>query len=78
MQTYTRLAELELTAGKKLRPGDVPLLEGTKERISEWAEGEEAEVREREELVEQLSAPCRRTNTTPVRSGRLWGGMGGV
>ena len=56
MQTYKRLAELELTAGKKLRPGDVPLLEGTKERISEWAEGEEAEVREREELVEQLSA----------------------
>ena len=30
--------------------------EGTKERISEWAEGEEAEVREREVLVEQLSA----------------------
>ena len=56
MQTYKRLAELELTAGKKPQPGDVSLPEGTKERISELAEGEEAEVREREELVEQLSA----------------------
>ncbi len=55
MQTYKRLAELELTARKKPRPGDVSLPEGTKEHISEWAEGEEAEVREREELVEQLS-----------------------
>jgi hypothetical protein len=55
LQTYKRLAELELTAGKKPWPGDVSLPEGTKEHISEWAEGKEAEVREREELVEQLS-----------------------
>jgi hypothetical protein len=56
LQTYKRFAEVELTAGKKPRPGDVSLPEGTKERISVWAEGGEAEVREREELVEQLSA----------------------
>ena len=52
MQTYKRLAEVQLTAGKKPRAGDVSLPEGMKERISEWAEGEESEVREREELVE--------------------------
>ena len=56
LQTYKRLAEVELTAGKKPRPGYVSLPEGTKERISVWAEGGEAEVQEREELVKQLSA----------------------
>ena len=56
LQVYCRLAELELAAGKKPERGHVSLPEGTPERIAVWAEGEEAEVREREVLVEQLSA----------------------
>ena len=55
LQTYARLAELELTAGEKPRPGDVSLPEGTKQQVRVWAEGEEAKVREREELIEDLS-----------------------
>ncbi len=55
LQTYARLAELELTAGEKPRPGDVSLPEGTKQQVRVWAEGEEAKVREREEPVEDLS-----------------------
>jgi len=55
LQTYARLAELELAAGEKPRPGDVSLPEDTKERVTEWVEGEEASVREEEALVEDLS-----------------------
>ena len=59
LQVYWRLAELELAAGKKPERGHVSLPEGTPERIAVWAEGEEAEVREREELVEELSVAMR-------------------
>jgi hypothetical protein len=78
LQTYKQLAELELTAGKKPRPGDVCLPEGTKERISEWAEGGEAEVREREELVEQLSAAMQAHGHDPGSIWQVMGGGGGV
>ncbi len=54
LQVYCRLAELELAAGEKPAPGDVSLPEDTPERISEWAEDEEAKAQEREELLSEL------------------------
>ena len=64
-----RLAELELAAGEKPRPGDVSLPEDTKERVTEWAEGEDARVREEETLVEELSQAmmARGYDPTPIR-----------
>jgi hypothetical protein len=69
LQTYARLAELELAAGERPRPGDVSLPKDTKERVTEWAEGEEASVREREELVGELSQAmaARGYDPTPIR-----------
>ena len=55
LQVYCRLSELELAAGEKPRPGDISLPEGTKERVTDWVEGEEVKEREREGLVEELS-----------------------
>ena len=69
LQVYCRLIELELTAGEKPRPGDVSLPESTPERIREWAEGEDARVREEEALVEELSKAmkARGYDPTPIR-----------
>ncbi len=69
LQTYARLAELELAAGEKPRPGDVSLPEGSKERVTEWADGEDAKEREREGLVEELSQAmkARGYDPTPIR-----------
>jgi len=56
LQVYSRLAELEVTSGEAPRfpgKGYVALPEDTAEKAREWAEGEEAKVRE--ELVEDLS-----------------------
>src|SRR5215213_4026410 len=55
LQVYARLAELEIAAGEKPSAGEMVLPEDTAERVKNWAEGEEAKVREREELVEDLS-----------------------
>ena len=43
--------------------------ENTKERVTEWAEGEEAKEREREGLVEELSQAmkARGCDPTPIR-----------
>jgi len=45
------------------------LPEGTKERVTEWADGEETRVREREGLVEELSQAmkARGHDPTPIR-----------
>ena len=69
LQVYCRLAELELAAGEKPEKGDVALPEGIKERITEWAEGEEVREREKEELVEELSQAMRAHghDPTPIR-----------
>jgi len=69
LQTYARLAELEINAGEKPRKGDVALAEDTGERIAGWAEGEEAKVRERAVLVDELSAAMRThgQDPTPIR-----------
>jgi hypothetical protein len=69
LQVYCRLVELELTAGEKPAPCGVSLPEGTKERITEWAEGEEAKAREKEALVDNLSQAMkvRGYDPTPIR-----------
>ena len=69
LQTYARLAELELAAGEKPRPGDVSLPGDTPERVREWAEGEEAKEREREGLVDELSKAMKvhGYDPTPIR-----------
>ena len=69
LQTYARLAELELAAGEKPRLGDVSLSGGTKERVSEWVEGEDAKVREEEALMDELSQAmmARGHDPTPIR-----------
>jgi hypothetical protein len=71
LQTYARLAELELAAGEKPRPDEVSLPEGTPERVREWAEGEEAKEREMEQLTEELSAAmkARGYDPTPIYAG---------
>ena len=74
LQTYARLAELELAAGEKPARGDVSLPEGTKERVQVWAESEEAEVREREELVSELSAAMRAHGHDPTPIREVMGG----
>jgi hypothetical protein len=55
LQLYARLAELEIDSGKRPRAGDVALPSDIGERVRDWAEGEEAKAREREELVGELS-----------------------
>jgi len=69
LQVYARLAELEISAGERPRAGEMALPEDTSERIAGWAEGEEANVREREELVDELSQAMRThgQDPTPIR-----------
>src|SRR5215217_5252606 len=42
VQSYCRLAELEIAAGERPRAGDVALPEDTVQKVKEWAEGEES------------------------------------
>jgi hypothetical protein len=59
LQVYSRLAELEIASGEAPRfpgKGYVALPEDTAEKAKEWAEGEGAKVRERDELVGEVSA----------------------
>ena len=56
LQVYARLAELEIVAGERPRPGEVSLPKDIPERVQEWAEGEGAKVREKEALAGELSA----------------------
>jgi len=55
VQSYCRLAELEIAAGERPRAGDVGLPEDTAEKVKEWAEGEAEREKEREELAGELS-----------------------
>ena len=74
LQTYARLAELELAAGEKPAPDTVYLPGDTKERVQAWAESEEAEMREREELVEELSAAMQAHGHDPTSIHDVMGG----
>src|SRR5918994_140991 len=55
LQVYARLAELEIAAGEKPRAGDVVLPDDTAGRVRESTESEEARVRERKEMADELS-----------------------
>jgi hypothetical protein len=50
------------------------LPESTKERVTEWAEGEESKVREREELVEELSQAMKALGHDPTPVRQVMGG----
>ncbi len=69
LQTYARLAELEIASGERPRAGDVALPEDLPERVRGWAEGEGAKEQEREELVGELSRAMRAhgRDPTPIR-----------
>jgi hypothetical protein len=73
LQVYARLAELEIAAGERMRVSDVALPEDTEERVKEWAEGEEAKIREREMLVGEVSAAMRAHGRDPTPIGETMG-----
>ena len=54
LQTYCRLAELEIAAGERPRVGDVALPEDIPDRVKEWAEGEAEMEKQREEFMGKL------------------------
>ena len=87
LQVYARLAELEIASmqaeGKKLpvfnarEVLDVGLPEGTKEKVQEWAEGEQEKAertKEGERVLEEVAAlaESRSHDATPIRD--LMGG----
>jgi hypothetical protein len=56
VQSYCRLAELEIAAGERPRAGDVALPEDTAEKVKEWAEGEAGREKQREAFMGRLRA----------------------
>jgi hypothetical protein len=56
VQSYCRLAELEIAAGEKPKAGGVGLPEDTGQRAKEWAEGEAEREKQREEFMGRLRA----------------------
>jgi hypothetical protein len=56
VQSYCRLAELEIAAGELPKAGDVALPEATVEKTKEWAVGEAEREKQREEFMGRLRA----------------------
>jgi hypothetical protein len=56
VQSYCRLAELEIAAGEKPRTGDVALTEEMARKAKEWAEGEAEREKQREAFLGKLRA----------------------
>ena len=56
VQSYCRLAELEIAVGERPKAGDAVLPEDVEERIKEWAEGEAERERQREAVMGKLRA----------------------
>jgi hypothetical protein len=56
VQSYCRLAELEIAAGERPKVGDVALPEDAAERVRGWAEGEAEREKQREEFMGRLRA----------------------
>jgi hypothetical protein len=73
VQSYCRLAELEITAGEKPRAGDVGLPEDTGERVRGWAEDEESEMQKGKELAGELSEAMRVHGHDPTPIGEAMG-----
>ena len=69
VQSYCRLAELEIAAGEKPRAGDIALPEDTVENVKEWAEDEESKAREGKDLAEELGDAMQANgcDPTPIR-----------
>ena len=72
IQSYCRLAELEVASGEAPRfpgKGYVALPEDTSKKAREWAESEGAKVREKEELLGELSQAMQvhGRDPTPIR-----------
>jgi len=56
IQSYCRLAELEITSEERSRAADVALPEDSSKKARKWAQGEGTKAREREELAGELGA----------------------
>jgi hypothetical protein len=56
VQSYCRLAELEIAAGERPRAGDVALPEDTGQRVRQCAEGEAESEKQREAFMGKLQA----------------------
>jgi hypothetical protein len=56
VQSYCRLAELEIAAGERPKADDVTLLEDTREKAEEWVEGEAEREKQREAFKGRLQA----------------------
>ena len=56
VQSYCRLAELEIAAGERPRVGDVALPKDIPERVRGWAEGEAESEKQREAFLGKLQA----------------------
>jgi len=74
VQSYCRLAELEIAAGERSRAAEVALPEDTAEKAKEWAEGEKGKMREREELVSELTQVMRARGYDPAPIREAMGG----
>ena len=66
VQSYCRLAELEIAAGEKPRTGDVALPEHTGQRVRQWAQVEKDEMQNGKELVEELGQAMQAHGRDPV------------
>jgi hypothetical protein len=69
VQSYCRLAELEIPAGERPKAGDVALPEDMLERAKGWAEDEEAEAKKSKEMADELSRAMQAHghDPTPIR-----------
>jgi len=69
VQSYCRLAELEIAAGERPRACDLKLPEDTGERVREWAEGEDRKARAGKGLAKELGDAMRAHghDPTPIR-----------
>jgi hypothetical protein len=56
VQSYCRLAELEIAAGERPKAVDVALPEDTAKKAKEWAEGEAERGRQKEAFMGRLQA----------------------
>ena len=69
VQSYCRLAELEIASGERPRAGEVALPKDTLEKAKEWADGEERKMQKGKELSEELSQAMQAHghDPTPIR-----------
>ena len=56
VQSYCRLAELEIAAGERPKAGEVAFPEYTREKVKEWAVGEAEREKQREAFMGKLRA----------------------